>query len=126
MYLSSNVLSEYCEKVRDLVKGLLGGVSESLGLDREYLNKVLDMDSSLQILTANLYPPCPQPDLAMGLPPHSDHGLLTVLMQNGIGGLQVFHRGKWVMVEPIPGAFLVNTGDQLEVEFTSQSDSENI
>ncbi|KAL3729983.1 hypothetical protein ACJRO7_027047 [Eucalyptus globulus] len=111
----SEVLAEYVGVVRKLARGLLKGISESLGLEPGYIDEVMNMDSSLQRLTANLYPPCPQPELAMGMPPHSDHGLLTILMQNGIGGLQVHHGGKWVKIDPIPNAFLVNTGDHLEI-----------
>ncbi|XP_039174278.1 protein DMR6-LIKE OXYGENASE 2 isoform X2 [Eucalyptus grandis] len=111
----SEVLAEYAGAVRKLARGLLKGISESLGLEPGYIDEAMNMDSSLQRLTANLYPPCPQPELAMGMPPHSDHGLLTILMQNGIGGLQVHHGGKWVKIDPIPNAFLVNTGDHLEI-----------
>ncbi|XP_030464946.2 2-oxoglutarate-dependent dioxygenase 19-like [Syzygium oleosum] len=111
----SEVLAQYSGAVRKLARGLLKGISESLGLEPGYIDEAMNMDSSLQILTANLYPPCPQPELAMGIPPHSDHGLLTILMQNGIGGLQVHHGGKWVNVDPFPNAFLVNTGDHLEI-----------
>ncbi|OMO63566.1 Oxoglutarate/iron-dependent dioxygenase [Corchorus olitorius] len=67
------------------------------------------------IRCANLYPPCPQPELAMGLPPHSDHGLVTLLIQNEIGGLQVKHQGKWINVNPIPNSFLANIGDHIEI-----------
>ncbi|WJZ84517.1 hypothetical protein VitviT2T_004117 [Vitis vinifera] len=51
----------------------------------------------------------------MGMPPHSDHSFLTILIQNGIGGLQVQHKGQWFDVNPIPNSILVNTGDHLEV-----------
>lgn len=97
------------------MKELLKGVSESLGLDPCHLEKASELETGLQILVANFYPRCPQPELAMGLPPHSDHGLLTVLVQNNVGGLQVKHNGKWVLVNPLPNSFLVNTCDQLEV-----------
>eukprot|EP00268_Persea_americana_P009448 TRINITY_DN13791_c0_g3_i4.p1 TRINITY_DN13791_c0_g3~~TRINITY_DN13791_c0_g3_i4.p1 ORF type:complete len:324 (-),score=45.43 TRINITY_DN13791_c0_g3_i4:401-1372(-) len=112
-----DVTNEYCTRIRGLVKELLKGVSESLGLVPCYLEKASELETGLQILIANLYPRCPQPELAMGIPPHSDHGLLTVLMQNNVGGLQVKHNGKWVLVNPLPNSFLVNTGDQLEVRF---------
>ncbi|KAI9096803.1 hypothetical protein K1719_025982 [Acacia pycnantha] len=48
------------------------------------------------------------------MPPHTDHGLLTLLYQNGIGGLQVNHDGRWVNVNPLPNCLIVNTADQLE------------
>ncbi|KAJ6683578.1 hypothetical protein OIU85_007282 [Salix viminalis] len=56
-----------------------------------------------------------EPELAMGMPPHSDHGLLTLLIQNGIGGLQIQHKGKWFNVGTHSNSFLVNTGDHLEI-----------
>ncbi|KAJ0078025.1 hypothetical protein Patl1_37161 [Pistacia atlantica] len=98
-----------------MARELLKGISESLGLEASYIDKTLNLNSGLQLLIANLYPPCPQPDLAMGLPPHSDHGLLTLLTQNGIGGLQLQHNSKWVNVDAPPNSFLVNTGDHIEI-----------
>lgn len=96
---------------------LLGGISESLGLEEGFLDKALDLKSGLQIFVGNYYPNCPQPELTMGMPPHSDHGLLTLLIQNQVGGLQVQHEGKWINVNALPNSLLVNTGDHLEVNY---------
>ncbi|KAJ0026300.1 hypothetical protein Pint_09065 [Pistacia integerrima] len=109
------ISEEYCKRTREVARELLKGISESLGLEASYIDKTLNLNSGLQLLIANLYPPCPQPDLAMGLPPHSDHGLLTLLTQNGIGGLQLQHNSKWVNVDAPPNSFLVNTGDHIEI-----------
>ncbi|KAM0012350.1 putative flavanone 3-dioxygenase [Helianthus debilis subsp. tardiflorus] len=110
------VLLEYSKGTREVVKGLLSGISTSLGLDQCYVEKALKLESGLQILVANLYPPCPQPELTIGFPPHSDHGLLTLLINNGVGGLQIKHKGKWVNVNnDLPNSLLVNTADQLEI-----------
>lgn len=106
---------EYSEKLREVARKLLGGISESLGLEESYLDKALDLESGLQIFVGNYYPPCPQPELTMGMPPHSDHGLLTLLIYNQVGGLQVQHQGKWINVNALPNSLLVNTGDHLEV-----------
>ncbi|KAJ0025493.1 hypothetical protein Pint_08400 [Pistacia integerrima] len=112
----SEALEEYCKKNRELASELLKGISASLGLEESYLQKTLNVGSnSHQLLVINMYPPCPQPEVVMGLPPHSDHGLLTVLMQNGLGGLQVQHNGKWVPVNLPPDSFVVNVGDQMEI-----------
>ncbi|MFS7979304.1 putative flavonol synthase [Helianthus anomalus] len=101
------VLLEYSKRTRDVVKGLLSGISTSLRLDQCYVEKALKLESGLQILVANLYPPCPQPELAIGL---------TLLINNGVGGLQIKHKGKWVNVNnDLPNSFLVNTADQLEI-----------
>ncbi|KAJ4848943.1 hypothetical protein Tsubulata_034179 [Turnera subulata] len=109
------LLLEYSQRTREVARNLLKAISESLGLEELYIDKAMNMESGVQIFVANLYPPCPQPEFAMGLPPHSDHGLLTLLIQNGVRGLQLLHNGKWVNVNGIPNSFLVNTGDQLEI-----------
>ncbi|GMN40063.1 hypothetical protein TIFTF001_009292 [Ficus carica] len=113
----SETLKEYCKICREVASELLKGISESLGLEKSYINRKMKIESGLshQLLVINLYPPCPQPELAMGLPPHTDHGLLTLLMQNQLCGLQVLHNGKWVPVNPLPYSFLVNTGDHMEI-----------
>ncbi|XP_022765931.1 protein DMR6-LIKE OXYGENASE 2-like [Durio zibethinus] len=113
----SKILQEYCKKTREMASELLKGISESLGLEQSYINEKMAVESSYshQLFVANMYPPCPQPELSMGLPPHSDHGLLTILMQNELVGLQVMHNGKWIPINPLPNSFLVNTGDHMEI-----------
>ncbi|XP_040940601.1 2-oxoglutarate-dependent dioxygenase 19 isoform X1 [Gossypium hirsutum] len=106
---------EYSKRVRLVAREIIRGISESLGLEKDYIYETLNPENGLQLIAANLYPPCPQPELAMGLPPHSDHGLLTLLIQNQIGGLQVQHKGKWVNIDPIPNSFLANIGDHIEI-----------
>ncbi|XP_002522603.2 2-oxoglutarate-dependent dioxygenase 19 [Ricinus communis] len=106
---------EYSQRAREIARELLKGISESLGLEANYIEKALNLEEGLQVIAANFYPPCPQPELAMGMPPHSDHGLLSFLIHNGISGLQVQHEGKWVNVHGIPNSFLVNNGDHLEI-----------
>ncbi|KAL1564625.1 2-oxoglutarate-dependent dioxygenase 19-like [Salvia divinorum] len=109
------LLPEYCERSRDVVAKLLKAISESLGLEETEMEKALEMTSSLQIFVANYYPRCPNPEAAMGILPHSDHGLFTLLIQNGVGGLQIQHHQRWFNVNPPPNSILVNTGDHLEI-----------
>ncbi|XP_058760738.1 2-oxoglutarate-dependent dioxygenase 19-like [Vicia villosa] len=106
---------EYSRRIWKLGKELLKGISESLGLELNYINRKMNLDSGLQMLAANFYPPCPQPELAMGMPPHSDHGLLNLLIQNGVSGLQVLHKGKWINVSSTSNCFLVLVSDHLEI-----------
>jgi isopenicillin N synthase-like dioxygenase len=60
------------------------------------------------------YPPQPasESDLVFGVRPHSDLGMLTILNQDPIGGLELRKRdGEWVGAPHIPGTFIVNIGD---------------
>ncbi|KAK7319457.1 hypothetical protein RJT34_04178 [Clitoria ternatea] len=107
--------ADYCERTWKVGRELLKGISENLGLEANYIDRTMDLESGLQMIAANLYPPCPQPELAMGIPPHSDHGLLNLLMQNGVSGLQVLHNGKWINVSSTPNCLLVLVSDHLEV-----------
>ncbi|PUZ40155.1 hypothetical protein GQ55_9G401800 [Panicum hallii var. hallii] len=51
----------------------------------------------------------------VGLSPHTDATGLTLLLQaNGVQGLQIRKDGKWVAINALDGAFMVNVGDILE------------
>lgn len=64
----------------------------------------------------NYYPPCPRPDLTLGVREHADGSAITFLLQdNGVGGLQVLKDDQWFSVPTVPGALLINVGDQVEV-----------
>lgn len=51
----------------------------------------------------------------MGITPHTDPGIVTVLLQNRIKGLQVKHGGEWVEVSPVHGGLIINVGDFLQI-----------
>ena len=95
---------------------------ESLGLDQKDENDEnggeedsIKFEDGSQLIVVNCYPSCPEPELTLGMPPHSDYGFLTLLLQDEVEGLQIQHEGKWVTVEPRPNSFVVNVGDHLEV-----------
>jgi isopenicillin N synthase-like dioxygenase len=54
---------------------------------------------------------------AQGVGPHADWGFLTLLLQDGNGGLQALlpRTDDWVDVPPVEGALVVNVGEMLEV-----------
>lgn len=51
-----------------------------------------------------------------GVGSHKDYGFLTLLLQDNHGGLQVqTDAGEWIDAPPIPGTFIVNVGEMLEI-----------
>lgn len=106
-------VAEYCTSIRRLVLRLLEAISESLGLDRDYMDKAMGQHG--QHMALNYYPPCPEPELTYGLPGHTDCNLITILLQDAVTGLQVLRHGQWVAINPIPNTFIVNLGDQMQV-----------
>ena len=101
--------------MRKLSLRILELISEGLGLERGYFKK--DLTAS-HWLTINHYPRCPDPDLTLGIRKHVDPNVIGVLLQGNVYGLQVLKDGQWLGVEPLPHAFVVNIGYQLEVIIT--------
>ena len=51
-------------------------------------------------------------DKAFGVAPHSDYGMITLLSQDPIGGLELRKRdGEWIGAPFIPGTLVINIGD---------------
>ncbi|XP_047951561.1 2-oxoglutarate-dependent dioxygenase 19-like [Salvia hispanica] len=110
-----DVVQEYTHMIRVLAKKLIEAVCEALELNQREVDEMLKMESSFQLLATNYYPRCPQPDQAIGIPPHTDAGLFTLLIHNGVAGLQIEHDGKWFNVDSPKNSILVNVADQLEI-----------
>jgi len=61
------------------------------------------------------YPPVPAGVEGWGVAEHTDYGLLTILRQDHLGGLEVrTAAGAWVAAPPVLGSFVCNVGDMLE------------
>ncbi|XP_057812542.1 2-oxoglutarate-dependent dioxygenase 19-like [Salvia miltiorrhiza] len=113
--LLRDVVSEYTQITRKLASKLIEAVCEALELNQRYVGEILKMDSSFQMFATNYYPRCPQPDEAIGIPAHTDPGLFTFLIHNGVAGLQIEHDGKWFNADSPRNSILVNAADQLEI-----------
>jgi isopenicillin N synthase-like dioxygenase len=106
-------VGKYAEATHVLHKQLIEAISESLGLEKNYLQEEIEEGS--QVMAVNCYPACPEPEIALGMPPHSDYGSLTILLQSS-EGLQIKDcNNNWVCVPYIEGALIVQLGDQVEV-----------
>lgn len=100
-------------ELRNLALKILYQMAKALKMDP---NDIKDLFEGVQIMGMNYYPPCPQPELVMGLSSHSDASGLTILLQtNEMDGLQIKKDGLWVPSKALPDAFIVNIGDALEI-----------
>ncbi|XP_073157115.1 jasmonate-induced oxygenase 1-like [Henckelia pumila] len=111
------LIGEYCSEVVKLGGKLMKIMSANLGLTEDYLQAAFGGEDNMSAcMRVNYYPKCPQPDLTLGLSPHSDPGGMTLLLpDNDVSGLQVRHADEWVTVNPVPGAFIVNMADQIQI-----------
>jgi isopenicillin N synthase-like dioxygenase len=114
-------LKATAKMVRKIVEILIGKLGVTV-LDDSIMNGLV----ASKMVNMNFYPTCPNPELTVGVGRHSDMGTLTVLLQDGIGGLYVKleedivdagKKGEWVEIPPIPGALVINVGDTLQVNF---------
>ncbi|KAL6912070.1 hypothetical protein ACP4OV_000875 [Aristida adscensionis] len=106
----------YCAHMQRLTRELFVHLSLGLGLEEGAMSAAFGGDDALVFLhKINFYPPCPQPELALGVAPHTDMSTLTVLVPNDVQGLQVFRDGHWHDVKYVPGALIVHIGDQIEI-----------
>ncbi|XP_047152975.1 2-oxoglutarate-dependent dioxygenase 11-like [Vigna umbellata] len=106
---------QYTESLRLLSEVIHKAMAKSLNLEENsFLNET--GERSNMFLRFNYYPPCPMPDHVLGVKPHADGSTITFLLQdNEVEGLQVLKDDQWFKVPIIPGALLINVGDQIEI-----------
>ncbi|KAK8602104.1 hypothetical protein V6N13_058243 [Hibiscus sabdariffa] len=104
----------YSAELKHLAMKLLDFMAKALGMDPNDMRVLFE--EGHQAMRMNYYPPCPQPELAIGLNSHSDAIGLAILLQiNEMEGLQIRKNGVWVPIKPLPDAFVINIGDIMEI-----------
>ena len=107
-------LETYSAGLKKLAIQIVELMANALNVDSKEIRELFG--EGVQSMRMNYYPPCPQPELVMGLNPHTDGGSLTILLQlNEVEGLQIKIDGSWIPIKPLPNAFIVNLGDMMEV-----------
>ena len=94
-------------------------IAVGLGLDAEWFQSTITADPT--ILFRIFHYPAAGPRVhdtvdgaEWGVQEHTDYGLLTILRQDDVGGLEVRSRNGWIPVPPVPDSFVCNIGDMLE------------
>ncbi|MFC2967300.1 isopenicillin N synthase family dioxygenase [Acidimangrovimonas pyrenivorans] len=104
----------YFDAADEVAHHLMRGFALGLGLAPDFF--LQSADRPLSRASFVYYPPQPEEAGAdqFGVGPHTDFGVLTVLCQDDVGGLQVEDvNGDWIEAPPIPGTLLVNVADLL-------------
>lgn len=105
----------YIQQVLKLGKHLAGLLALSLGLEENYFE--VGYDEAVIITRMLHYPPQSEEIInnQLGCGAHTDWGLLTLLLQDEVGGLEVRNsEGEWIRAPHIPDTFIVNLGDLVQ------------
>jgi isopenicillin N synthase-like dioxygenase len=110
-----SALGAYYLEVQALAHRLTTQFALALGLDPDFFEA--RTGHSLDTLRVNYFEGVPGEALLpnqFGIGPHTDYGILTVLLADDVPGLQVLGPdGGWKDVSPVPGALIVNIADML-------------
>jgi isopenicillin N synthase-like dioxygenase len=106
-----SVVLQWLDEMTALCHVVMRGIALALGLDADWFRDHLTTDPTILFRIFH-YPP--GDDDGWGVGEHTDYGLLTILMQDDCGGLQVRGPDGWIDVPPVPGAFVCNLGDMLD------------
>lgn len=103
---------EYMTALTHLGHRLMAGIALSLNLEESYFAERCT-GQPLTLFRIFNYPAAPDPGL-WGVGEHTDYGLLTILLQDDAGGLEVRSRSAWVAAPPLANTFVCNIGDMLD------------
>jgi len=107
---------EWMEQVTRLGHRVMAAIATSLALPDDYFERRYTAQP-LILFRIFQYPSRPVPaglDVREGVGEHTDYGLLTLLRQDSVGGLQVKAPGGWLEAPPVPDSFVCNIGDMLD------------
>jgi len=108
-------LLPYYDALCKVARRVMAAIAVSLDQPPEYFDSCYETPLARGQLV--YYPPSTSGDEAegrFGVAPHTDFGVLTLLLQDNSGGLQIHSKaGEWIEAPPIEGTLVCNIGDLL-------------
>ena len=107
-------LLEYQEHVTALAVRVLRAFSAALEQPEDIFQPIY-APAPNQLIKIIRYPGRAAGDSDQGVGAHKDSGFMAVLLQDRVAGLQVEGEDGWIDAPPIPGTFIINVGEILEL-----------
>jgi isopenicillin N synthase-like dioxygenase len=104
---------DYMSALERVGQQLLSLMAEGLHLEADYFQRHFTADPTV-LFRIFRYPPDEAAREGWGVGAHTDYGLLTLLEQDAVGGLQILNRDRWLDVPPLADSLVCNVGDMLE------------
>ncbi|KAL2649526.1 hypothetical protein R1flu_017654 [Riccia fluitans] len=113
-------LEAFAKEMQGLTKWMLEALAEGLGLGKDAFLKQIGGDEFHQQVNVCSYPMMEkQPKeiinpstIAFGA--HSDLTIMNLVLEDDVGGAQVYHDDRWFDVKPIPEGVTLFLGDPME------------
>ena len=109
-------VGEYLHLMTELGQVIMRGIALSLQLPSDYFQQRFLKDPL--ILFRIFHYPAPSTEQRRqqlwGAGEHTDYGVLTILKQDEVGGLQIKSQHKWIDAPYQPDTFICNIGDMLD------------
>jgi isopenicillin N synthase-like dioxygenase len=109
-----DVVLRYQAAVTDLAIRIVHAFSAALGQPETVFEQIYTPAPN-QLLKLIRYPGRDATEGDQGVGAHKDGGFVTVLLQDVQAGLQVHYEDTWIAAPPIPGTFVINIGEVLEL-----------
>ncbi len=105
---------DYVAALTALGQRLVAAIALSLELEEDYFACRYTAEPLVLFRIFNYPAPTPESVGVWGVGEHTDYGLLTLLLQDDNGGLEIRTDAGWIDAAPIPGSFVCNIGDMLD------------
>ena len=106
---------DYQARVTRLGIDILRAIALALGQPEDAFAAIYEPQPT-QLLKLIRYPGRDDTQSDQGVGAHKDGGLITILLQDDVAGLRVqTPEGDWIDAPPVPGTFVINSGELLEL-----------
>ena len=104
----------YVAAMTELAHKMVRAYAVALDLPADHFDRAFDKPKTTLRLTH--YPPVEKlEDNEFSIAPHTDGSFMTLLPQSAVKGLTIrLADGEWFEAPPLPGTYIVNTGDMLQ------------
>ncbi|WPT13071.1 Putative 2-oxoglutarate-dependent dioxygenase [Picochlorum sp. SENEW3] len=111
------VFLRYFDHVEECCYRLLQVLCMALDIDYEYAKRLFTGESC-GFCRMNFYKGLKEIEndgQRYGIHDHTDAGFFTILWTSMARGIEFYHDGRWVTLEPLAGSFTINVGDMCQV-----------
>ncbi len=108
------IVENWMQQVEPVGMALMRGIAEGLGQCADFFDDRMSPDAYTRLKIIR-YPAQTEEEASeQGLGLHHDSGILTMILQDAVPGLQVMSNGKLVDVEPLEDTLVVNLGEMMQ------------